>query len=218
MKTKKTLKIIANTLIWVIFAIILFTVVLTLNESQKIPNLFGVGYLSVQSDSMKGTFDEGDLIFVRVTKPTDIFKEDDIVTFKTTIGGVEVLNTHRIISVTESAGRYYYITKGDNEDNPDLEAITSEDHIVALYLGFGIPAVGKASDFIQSQLGFFLCIVLPLALIFIYQIIHFGILVNKFKKEKAPIENVSIEHLTDEQKEEIAKKYLESLNAKKDDK
>jgi signal peptidase len=218
-KTNKGLKIAGNIAIWLIFAIALVTVIVSLNTSNGFPSIFGVGYLSVQSDSMEGEdgFYEGDLIFVTKTQPTDVFEVGDVVTFKTTIAGVETLNTHRIVSYTTLADRRYYITKGDNEESPDLDAITSEDDIIALYTGFRIGKMGKVSDFIQSQLGFFLCIVLPLALVFIYQLVHFGIIVSKYKKEKVSSE-VNFDALSDEQKEEIAKKYLEALNAKKEDK
>ena len=62
MKTKKSLKIAGNVFVWVVFALALFTLIMTFSPSGGMPNFFGLGYLSVQSDSMEPKINEGDLI------------------------------------------------------------------------------------------------------------------------------------------------------------
>ena len=87
MKTKRALRIIGNSLIWIIFAFALLFVILSFNSTGGVPNILGTGYLSVQSDSMQPVFNPGDLIIVKTTSPDDLFEVDDIVTFSTVIGG-----------------------------------------------------------------------------------------------------------------------------------
>lgn len=214
MKTKQVLRIASNILIWMVFGLALLTVILSFNDAEGIPNIFGVGYLSVQSNSMEGEngFSKGDLIIVRTTKINDLFEEGDIVTFRTIIGGKPALNTHRIIDYVEIGPQRYYTTQGDNVEEPDILTITSND-IVAKYID-KVSKIGNVVDYIQSDSGFLITIVIPLAAIFIYQLVNFAMLMAKYKEgDKKP---VSVDTLTDEQKEEIARKYLESLNAKKD--
>lgn len=235
-KIKEGLKIVGNAFIWLVFALSLIMVVLSLNSTGGVPNIFGTGYLSVQTDSMAPTFNPGDMIIVNTTSSEDVFQErtmvynpeteemeveheGDIVTFWTVISGERVLNTHRIIAKQEIYGIMYYTTQGDNEAEADLATITAGD-IVAKYTGTKLVGWGGVMDYIQSRTGFLICVVLPLAGLFIYQIINFAILIAKYKEEedKKKPKEVSVDELTDEQKAEIAKKYLESLNAEKQEK
>ena len=216
MKTKKSLKIAGNVFVWVVFALALFTLIMTFSPSGGMPNFFGLGYLSVQSDSMEPKIKEGDLIFVVTTSANDIFNEDDVVTFRTIINGKPALNTHRIIGYTDIAGTRYYTTQGDNVGQPDLGTITAGD-IVAKFTGFKLNGLGQVLDFLQTSAGYFLLVVMPLAGLFVYQVISFTLLMSKYKKTQLLAEgNISIDALTDEQKEEIARKYLESLNNKQE--
>jgi len=214
MKAKRIFKSMGNIAVWLIFAFALLTVVLSLNSTEGVPNIFGIGYFSVQSDSMEGEngFSPGDLIIVNTTTVNDLFEIGDVVTFRTIIAGKPALNTHRIISYTTIANVRYYTTQGDNVPQPDLATITSND-IVAKYIS-KLPSIGYVIDYIQSDIGFLITIILPLAVIFIYQLVNFAMLMAKYKEGDKKI--INVDTLSDEQKEEIAKKYLESLNAKKD--
>jgi|GEM_PF-563964 signal peptidase I len=216
MDTKKILGVIGNVLMWTIFAFALLTVILTFTEEDGIPNLFGYGYLSVQSDSMEPEFAEGDLIFVKSTDAEDNFQEDDVVTFRTVIEGQQVLNTHRIISFTEVGGTRYYTTQGDNVEQSDPNTITSGD-IVAEYVGLNISGLGNASDYLQTRTGFLILIVLPLAALFMYQLANFAIIIANYKVEQNKVIDKLKDpnNLTAEQKAEIARQYLETLDAQK---
>ncbi len=209
MKTKRILSIVANALIWVIFLICLLLVISTLNTKGGISNIFGTGYLSVQSDSMEPQFKEGDIIFVRTTSKDSKFEEDDVVTFYDIKDGEMILNTHRIISYRTIGDVRYYTTQGDNSEYADSGEITAGD-IVAKWTGKSWSGMGKVVDYLQSSSGFFIFIVLPLAVLFIYQIISFSLLMSRYKKKAV----VDVESLDEAQKEEIARQYLESLKEK----
>ena len=126
-----------------------------------------------------------------------------------------MLNTPRIISYTTIGQKRYYSTQGDNVADSDLATITAGD-IVAKYTGIRLKGLGSIIDYTQSDTGFLITIVLPLAAIFIYQLVNFAILMGKYRDENKKVVNLNVDELSDEQKEAIAKKYLESLNAKKD--
>lgn len=224
MKTKERIKFITNIFVWIIFTLSLLAVIFSFSQSEGVPNIFGRGYLTVQTDSMEPTFNVGDLIFVKTTDANDIFNVDDIVTFKTIINGQEALNTHRITQVHETVvgGQTLrtYNTKGDKVGlEEDLEEITT-NQIVALYTEAKIGGLGSVIDYMQSQSGFLVMVVIPLGLIFIYQIVNFALVLSDYNKDGKPktADNVDFNALTEEQKAALAKQYMDSLNSNKDEK
>ena len=218
---KKTLKKIFNAIIDVIVIFIMvlsvFIVVLSLtSKSSGVPNIFGIAPLSVQTASMEDTINVGDLIFCSLTENDNEFQKGDIVTFPIELNGEKVLNTHRIVEVVEDDNIIYYRTQGDNEETnpePDKDLQTSST-IVAKYTGTKIPGLGNVLSFIRTQLGFFLCILLPMILFFIYEAARVIMNLLAYNKEKAFEEAqsaVSNSELTEEQKKQAIEEYLASL-------
>lgn len=218
---KKTLKKIFNAIIDVIVICIMvlsvFIVVLSLtSKSSGVPNIFGIAPLSVQTASMEDTINVGDLIFCSLTENDNEFQKGDIVTFPIELNGERVLNTHRIVEVVEDDNIIYYRTQGDNEETnpePDKDLQTSST-IVAKYKGTKIPGLGTVLSFIRTQLGFFLCILLPMILFFIYEAVRVIMNLLAYNKEKAFEEAqsaVSNSELTEEQKQKAIEEYLASL-------
>lgn len=222
-KVKKILNAIVDVLIVLILIVSLLIVVLSLtSKSSGVPNIFGYAPMNVASYSMEPTINKGDLIFSKVTN--DIFCEyevGDIVTFRTKIEDIPTLNTHRIIEVIEDDGITYYKTQGDNKDtNPvaDEELQTSAT-IVAVYTGTKIPVIGNFFGFIRTQLGFFLCVLLPMILFFIYEAIRVILNLLAYNKEKTLAEAqaaVQNAELTEEQKQKAIEEYLASLGQNSD--
>ena len=194
-KVRKVINVIVDILVILVLLISIMVVVLALtSKSSGIPNLFGYAPLSVQSDSMKSTLNEGDLIFSKVsTDLNDKFKVDDIVSFYQNIGGEERLNTHRIVEIVQEDGIEKYRTQGDNKDtNPEPdEELKNPSEILAVYTGTRIPGAGRVLSFIRTQLGFFLCILLPIA----------------------AAETVASSELTEEQKQRAIAEYLAQQKA-----
>lgn len=198
-KTQKILKIVLNIFIWIFVAFSAFMTILSLTASSSkdgIPSLSGTAFLTVSSDSMKGTFDEGDLILVKKLTEEDKqnLKKDDVITFRADLdgNGTEELNTHRIIEVN-----YYpdgtlmsYTTMGDNnptrDDNPvDWQFVVGKWNKEARDDGVAIPFVGGVISFIQKPTGFLVAIVLPLVIFFLYEVYVFIKAVFAVKGEKA---------------------------------
>lgn len=214
---KRTINIIVDIIVVLILMVSIIVVMLSLtSKSSGVPNIFGIAPLSVQTESMEDTINPGDLIFCSLTDIEDEFQKDDVVTFPIEINGEQVLNTHRIVEVVKDQNITYYKTQGDNKETnpePDTDLQTSST-IVAKYTGTKIPGLGTVLSFIRTQLGFFLCILLPMILFFIYEAARVIMNLLAYNKEKAFEEAqsaVSNSELTEEQKQKAIEEYLASL-------
>ena len=215
-----THKIVDVLVILVLIVSVLIATLSLTSKSSGVPNLFGMAPLSVQSGSMTGTLEVGDLIFCKVTNdPSMEYKKDDIVTFPIEIDGVETLNTHRIVDVIEDESITYYQTQGDNKDTNPIadEELQTASTIKAVYTGTKIGGLGYVLSFLRTQLGFFLCVLLPMIIFFIYEAIRVVLNVIAYNKEKALEEAKNVianSELTEEQKKKAIEEYLASLEEK----
>lgn len=100
-------------------------------RKSPVPTFMGVAVLNVQTGSMRGTIDEGDLIVIKRAKD---YKENDIITFMP--DGDTIPTTHRIIRIE---GDKYY-TKGDANNAEDTRPIV-KSQIIGKYQ-FRIKYVG----------------------------------------------------------------------------
>ena len=214
---KRATNIIVDTVVVLILIVSILVVMLSLtSKSSGVPNILGIAPLSVQTASMEDTINPGDLIFCSLTDVADEFQKDDIVTFPIIVNGEQVLNTHRIVEVVKDSNITYYRTQGDNKKTnpePDTDLQTSST-IVAKYTGTKIPGLGNVLSFIRTQLGFFLCILLPMIIFFIYEGIRVIINLLAYNKEKAieeAKETLNNSELTEEQKQKAIEEYLASL-------
>ena len=191
---KKIASISGKVLLWILIIACTVFIVLTLSRKQgnnDAAKFLGYSFLPVQSDSMKGTgkenFQKGDMIIVKSlnAEQKKNLQVGDIITFHDILDGLKILNTHRIEKIlynNENAVEGY-ITKGDN--NPVADETPRElDDITAKYNGTKIGGFGKALDFLQTKTGFFFCLVLPLALFFLFYVYKFIASVVAYKKIK----------------------------------
>ncbi|MCH5297087.1 MAG: signal peptidase I [Ruminococcus sp.] len=225
---KKALKRIFNIVVDVIVILILIVSILivTLSLTSKasgVPNILGVAPLSVQSNSMADTFTTGDLLLSEVTNDPGLkYEVGDIVSFPIEIDGETVLNTHRIVEVIVDDSITYYRTQGDNKDTnpvPD-EKLQSASTIVAKYTGTKIAGLGNVLSFIRTQLGFFLCVLMPMIILFVYEAIRVVMNIIAYNNEKsleAAQKTVQTSELTEEQKKKAIEEYLASIEQNKDD-
>ena len=201
---KKVLKIVVDVLAWIIL-IVAFLVTLMVFSSGRnngVPNLLGVMPMSVQSDSMVPTFKQGDLIFVKKINDMYSLQTNDVVTFYTIIDGMRVLNTHRIVEISDDNGTRSYITRGDNNLIDDNVPVYPSD-LVGKWGGVKIAGAGKVLDFLRSKTGFFICVVIPMALFFLFELYKFiATLVESKQKMSA------------DEEEEIKRKAVEEYLAK----
>ena len=116
-KVLRVLKIVGSVIFYTVIILLFFYSIMNINAGGKggIPNLFGKGYLSVQSDSMKASqttlpeeyknykvksFQKGDLVNVdMLSKGQKLnLKTGDVITFWD--NSLKAYNTHRIVYVT----------------------------------------------------------------------------------------------------------------------
>jgi len=154
-----------------IFSIVVCAmVIISTKSSTGVANLGGYSFLSVQSDSMEDIFFPGDLIMVKRYNKTHQYKENDIISFIAYDNtGSMYINTHRVIKVKNTNGYISYVTKGDNADEPDRKEVPSS-RILGTYTGKRVSNLGKFFDFAETSQGVLLLIVLPAALIVIWQL------------------------------------------------
>lgn len=205
-KLKKGLDIASIVLVAIIFLISIMMLSLAFSRKDGVPRAFGVTFLDIQTDSMAGTINPGDMAVIKKVKdPADIH-EGDIITFWTTLDGRRVLNTHRIVRAAYDESDptlSTYRTKGDNADGEDLRGVAYGD-VVGKY-AFRLAGMGYVMRFLQSVWGFVFVIVLPLTLFLAYRIYVLIKVVRAMKKEKQAASDADTEAL---------KAELEALRAK----
>ena len=166
----------------IVFALIISIISITTTK-DGIPRVFGYSPFTIQSNSMYPLFKKGDLIIVREYNG-EVLKENDIVSFFASENTAKIIKTHRIVNVSTDMGIYMYTTKGDNNDVEDDVQITDTD-IVGVYQDKMIPKVGYLLDFLKSTYGFLFCVILPLGIIFIKQMVDlFKIMLDKRLEEE----------------------------------
>ena len=169
----------------IIIAIICSYTAFVSKAGNGVPSLFGIRPFSVQTDSMKPFFEQGDLVIDKAVDPKEL-KVGDVITYWTVINGYRVLNTHRIVKITDYGNYLYFDTKGDANPVEDTTGV-HQNEIVGKYVTH-IPKVGKFIDFLQTSKGFFICIVVPVAIFFIYQLIVFIKTLTAYNAEKMRLE------------------------------
>ena len=139
---------------------------------DKVPSIFNLSPMIVQSGSMEPEFYKGDLIFVKGVDYEEL-KVDDVIAF---YEGDDVI-THRIVAIETQGDSIAFRTKGDNSTSADLLPVEGEN-VVGLYVG----RIGKLGDFamfLQSPLGMVIFIGTPIILYILFVVIRREIYVKK---------------------------------------
>ena len=210
---KKAIKIVMNVLAWVllILALLITLVVFSSEKNNGVPNIMGYSPMTVESDSMKDTFKKGDLIIVKEIDDVGDLEEGDIITFWTIIDGQRAKNTHRIVKVNKNDDGSIadFITRGDNNKGIDDDIPVSTGDVIGEYTGRKIGGAGKVMDFLRTKRGFFICIIIPMALFFLFELYKFIVtLIDVRKGDEEEIDEEEIkrraieEYLAEQKKKE----------------
>ena len=182
---KKVLKITANVLVWIVLILALLITILVFSSGRNngIANLLGYIPMTVESDSMLPTFKKDDLILCKEVDDVYSLKEGDVITFWTII-----------------------ITRGDNNSiDDDIPTYTGD--IIGKWTNVKISGFGKVMNFLRTKTGFFVCIVIPMAVFFLVELYKFIVTLIEVKKPE----------LTEEDEEEIKKRAIEEYLASQKD-
>ena len=215
-KAKKIAGIVINVLIWivVVFSVLITVLVFSAQGSKDgVPAIFGKSLVTIESPSMEPTFKTGDLVFMTKISDEDKhnLKAGDIITYFAPIdinndGVFGDINTHRIVSVDKENLRVQ--TRGDNKETNianDNYTVHFSDIIGVCTEEGRVGGLGSVINFLRSSLGFFLCIVLPLALFFFYELYRFITLIATERAKRAPV--------SAEAEEEIKRRAIEEYLA-----
>lgn len=231
---KRVVLIVLNVFFYAfILLMLLFSIAnIRAKSEDDIPNIFGRGFLSVQSDSMNGdfkdSFKKGDLIFVDMLsdKEIDKLKVGDIISYYDI--QLRNFNTHRIVEIQGQ----YFVTQGDlaakdpktkyvpgEENDPNTYEIISKTQVKSKYVSHWNGA-GKTYDFIVEHFEW--TVVLPVALIVIVEVILLvrNIIRLNQEKLKEKYEKEKFEDLSDLEaaKEKLRQEILEELKREQEEK
>ena len=184
---KKVLKTIANVLSWIILLLALLVTVLVFSSGRNngVANLFGYIPLTVESDSMKPTFEQGDLIICKEIDNLDTLQIGDVITFWTIIDGRKVKNTHRITQINEFESTKSFITRGDgNLIDDEMPAYAGD--LIGKWTDVRISNLGTVMNFLRTKTGFFVCILIPMAIFFLFELYKFIVVLIEVKRPPVP--------------------------------
>lgn len=226
---RKILNIVVDVLIVCILIVSIFilTIALTTRNAEGVPNVFGKAPIGVLTDSMKGDkpddFSKGDMLICDVVEnPADAkYKVGDVVTFAADINndGERDYVTHRIYKIKKDGK---ILTKGDNNNTYDQDVKNAvvfpefvNTDILAVYHGTKISGLGSVLNYLQTPTGFFLWILLPMIIFFLYQAVRVVINAMAYSKEKGMLKaQKAMEEagLSEEQKQKAIAEYLAAQN------
>ena len=101
-----------------IIAIALWLAVDKFILKSPVPSVFGFASLTVETGSMQGTIDAGDMVII---KDKDEYRVGDIITYLHE--GDTIPTTHRIINYNPDGS---FVTRGDANNARDPEAVTKD--------------------------------------------------------------------------------------------
>ncbi len=146
---KKQIFAVLKKALWIVLTAILIFLIIVVSvlafdkfvKKSIVPSCFGFSALTVETGSMQGTIDEGDLIII---KKTDDYKIGDIITY---LGeGDTIPTTHRIVNYNSDGT---FVTKGDANNASDQDWVLKE-MIVGEVVSV-IPNVGTFGKWVREE-------------------------------------------------------------------
>lgn len=168
----------------ILIVAIMMAFVISSKVSGGAPKIFGYEMMTVLSGSMEPKIHTGSVIAVQPTKDVTHFKVGDVITFRAQDDN-NILITHRIKEVQQiNGGGVQYITQGDANDSQDPKPVAAS-RVVGEYANFTIPLLGYILAFAKSKAGLVTLVIIPGALLIVWQMISLWTAILKSEKEKA---------------------------------
>lgn len=133
-------------------------------------SLFGVTPVVIETDDMAPIIKNGELAFFTEADPQNL-KKGDVVCYITASYENTLLTVRRIVDITtDNSGRLSFYTASGNSLNTDPFLLNADD-VLGVYK-FGISGAGSFINFVQTPVGAFVFVVLPLGAFAVYDIIR----------------------------------------------
>lgn len=235
-KLSKVLNIIVSIISYTIILLCLIISIFAISTKTNngIAAIGGNACLTVNSESMTGTIDKGDLIFIKTITFDDkekVFVDNDkkqitfvenktIATFYCDINGDNKLDivTHKYIGMEGNSYKFQgtYIKAEDKGAELRMQYV-SANSIIGVYEGKKIGGVGSLINFLQSSVGFFVCFVLPIFLFVCYRGYKLIIAIKESKLENAVEAGKLTEEERNRERERIREEILKELEAQQNE-
>ena len=139
-------------------------------NNEKIPDIGGRFPMIVLTDSMYPSIQSGDLIICHTEDPANV-KAGDVISFFDPAGNGSTVVTHRVVEVTtDENGGLAWITKGDANNTEDANIVPAEN-LAGVY-SLRIHNLGSVAIFMQTTKGLIICVVCPILLLVIYDMVR----------------------------------------------
>ncbi len=144
------------------------------------PQLSGVRFASVLSDSMRPSLTTGDMMVVRSVDPERI-KAGDVILFRS---GADPNTTiaHRVVEIVDGSGGPAFVTKGDANEVEDRGAVSASR--VQGKVEYHLPMLGYVTREMREPLFFLLALAVPGSLIIASEVWNIVRVLRKGKSEQ----------------------------------
>ena len=144
------------------------------------PQVSGVRFASVLSDSMRPSMGTGDMIVVRSVDPERI-KVGDVILFRS---GADPNTTiaHRVVEIVNGGGSPAFVTKGDANEVEDRGAVSASR--VQGKVQYHVPLLGYVTREMREPLVFLLALAVPGSLIIASEVWNIVRVLRKGKSEQ----------------------------------
>ena len=205
-KGRKIFDIISTIVEVLVFLIVVAAVVVVVLQKRqgKDVQILGYNFFYVATDSMDPTIKPKEVIMCKAVTDANELNVGDVITFVAPSGPLAGQNiTHRIVGYNTDAlgNKIGFYTKGDNPNVQQDSWVLYPKNIKAKY----VRTMHVFTFMLSGFAGYFVCIVLPLLIIF--GLFITGIVMDRMRDVKE--EGIA---LTEDQRKKIAEDYLEQLN------
>lgn len=150
-------------------------------NSNRMPEIGGIIPMIVLTDSMYPQIQSGDLILCH-TENAENIREGDIITFFDPADNGSSVVTHRVRKITKDKnGNLAWVTKGDANNTEDQDVVPAEN-LVGVYQ-HRFAKLGNTAMFIQSTQGLILCVICPVLLLAVCDMLRHRMRERSDKKE-----------------------------------
>ncbi len=219
---KKVLRVARRVLVALLmvftFIVMIFTILsFTSFNNQK--GVFGFQFFVVLSDSMKGTFNAGDVVVSQTVDPATL-QPGDVITFESIDpANFGLVVTHQIYERTTYEGEPAFVTIG--VANGVVDAVPAPESSVLGQYRFRIPSAGYLFDYLRSTAGYLILVLLPFVLLIAYLTVRFlrhwkAYRVEKQEEFNAELDGEKERYMKAQEELELLKSKLQRLERGED--
>lgn len=184
--------------ILIIIAALLVLLTTALTKGERAPVILGCSAFNVATASMEPELPVGAMILVRQTDPGEISSGDVISFYSADPEILGMVNTHRVIGITEDGGRRFFTTKGDASYVEDPVPVP-EENLIGRVVASSL-LLGRLASLMSNPLVFLPVILLPLFLILLMNVLDTVRITRRLaEEEKKKAIDEAIEQLRREQ-------------------